>query len=102
MYRTRTETMRKELLALIMCCVAGAACAEELKSSDARPSMPYVGTAAMQDDGSIALRLRATSDGKPYDGTITYKVSDRAYDNVIRHLGGLRPGETREFRPWKD
>jgi hypothetical protein len=56
----------------------------------------------MQEDGSIALHLRATSDGKPVDGTVTYKVSDRAYDNILRHLGGLQPGETKEFRPWKD
>jgi hypothetical protein len=33
---------------------------------------------------------------------LTYKISDRAYDNVLRHLGGLRPGETKPFTPWKD
>jgi len=32
----------------------------------------------------------------------TIAFSDRAYDNVLRHLGGLRPGERKEFRPWKD
>ncbi len=92
--------MSKTFLVLIMLCVAGASSAR-----DARPSMPYVGTAAMLEDGTIALHLRLTSDGKPVDpvnDTITFKVSDRAYDNVLRHLGGLRPGETKQFRPWKD
>jgi hypothetical protein len=56
----------------------------------------------MSDDGTLSLHLRSTSDGKPAGDTLTYKVSDRAYDNVLRHLGGLNPGETKEFRPWKD
>jgi hypothetical protein len=96
------ETMSKTILFLIMLCAADACSAQEARTSDARPSMPFVGTAAMLDDGSISLHLRLTSDGKPVDGIATYKVSDRAYDNILRHLGGLRPGETKEFTPWKD
>jgi hypothetical protein len=94
--------MSKTLLVIIILCVASASSAVEVKSSDARPSMPYAGTAAMLDDGTISLHLRLTSDGKPFDGTITYRVTDRAYDNVLRRLGGLRPGETKEFSAWKD
>ena len=37
--------------------------AQEVRSSDARPSMPFVGMAEMLEDGTIALHLRATSDG---------------------------------------
>jgi hypothetical protein len=48
------------------------------------------------------LHLRLTSDGKPVDDTLTYKAGDRAYDNILRHVGGLRPGEAKAFRPWKD
>jgi len=70
--------------------------------SDARPSMPYAGTATMLDDGSLVLHLRSTSDGKPVDETLTYKTTDRGYDSVLRHLGGLNPGDTRDFSPWKD
>jgi hypothetical protein len=85
-----------------MLCVAGASSAQEIRSTDARPSMLYFGTAAMLDDGTVALHLRLTSDVKSVNDTLIYKVSDRAYDNVLRHLGGLRPGERKEFRPWKD
>jgi hypothetical protein len=100
--RPETETMTRVILAFIMLCAGGACSAQEVRSSDARPSIPYAGTAAMLDDGTISLHLRITTDGKAVNDTLVYKVSDHAYDNVLRHLGGLRPGETKEFRPWKD
>jgi len=84
---------------------AGEAClADDIKPSpsDARPSMPFTGTATMQDDGSLTLHLRLTSAGKEIDDTLTYKTTDRGYDNVLRHLGGLNPGDTKSFSPWKD
>lgn len=71
-------------------------------TSDARASMPYTGTAVMQEDGAISLHLRLTSDGKDVNDTLTYKTTDRGYDNVMRHLGGLNPGESKRFDPWKD
>jgi hypothetical protein len=97
-----TKTMNRIALAFTVLCAAGTCSAQDIRSSDARPSMPYTGTATMQDDGTLSLRLRLTIDGKAVNDTLVYKVSDRAYDNVLRHLGGLRAGETKEFRPWKD
>jgi hypothetical protein len=94
--------MTKTIFAFIMLCVTGAASAQQIRPSDARPSMPYTGTAAMLDDGTLSLHLRLTSDGKSVDDILIYKVSDRAYDDILRHLGGLRPGETKQFRPWKN
>ena len=96
------EIMKKAAIILIMLCAAGACPAQQNRASDARPSMPYTGTAVMQDDGTLTLHFRLTSDGKAVSDTIVYKVSDRAYDNVLRHLGGMSPGETKQFRPWKD
>jgi hypothetical protein len=96
--------MNRAPLVIIMLCIVGASAAQDVKPStqNARASMPYLGTASMSDDGTLSLHLRSTSDGKPAGDTLTYKVTDRAYDNVLRHLGGLNPGETKEFRPWKD
>jgi hypothetical protein len=71
-------------------------------TSDARPSMPFSGTAMMLEDGSLTLRLRQTRDGKAIDDTLIYKTTDRGYDSVKRRLGRLAPGETTSFRPWKD
>jgi hypothetical protein len=94
--------MKTPAIVVIMLCGAGTCAAQQLRSSDARPSMPYAGTAVMQDDGTLTLRLRVTGDGKAVRDTIIYKVGDRAYDNVLRHLGGMSPGDTRQFAPWKD
>lgn len=88
--------MPRTVLAAIMLCLASAALAD-----DARPSMPYTGTARMESDGTIILQLTATADGKPYDSILTYKTTDRGYDSVKRHTG-LSPGDIRPLRPWKD
>jgi hypothetical protein len=92
------------LLVLLTLGAGSAALADDVKPSplDARPSMPFTGTATMQDDRSLVLHLRLTSDGKDIDDTLTYKRTDRGYDDVLRHLGGLRPGDTKNFSPWKD
>jgi hypothetical protein len=92
------------LLVLVLLSASQAALADDARPSpsDARPSMPFTGTATMQDDGSLTLHLRLTSDGKEIDDTLTYKTTDRGYDDVLRHLGGLNPGDTKGFRPWKD
>jgi hypothetical protein len=91
-------------LALMLLGASQVAFADDIKPSpsDARPSMPYTGTATMQDDGSLTLHLRLTRDGRQIDDTLTYKTTDRGYDDVLRHLGGLSPGDTKDFRPWKD
>jgi hypothetical protein len=91
-------------LLLMLLGASQSAFADDIKPSpsDARPSMPFTGTATMQDDGSLTLHLRLTSDGKEIDDTLTYKTTDRGYDDVLRHLGGLDPGDTKSFRPWKD
>jgi hypothetical protein len=56
----------------------------------------------MLDDGTIELDLKTTADGKPAEGTLVYKVGDNAYDSIRRQLGGLQPGQTKRFSPWKD
>ena len=90
--------------ALILIGISSAASAGDTlpSKSDARASMPYTGTAVMQEDGNISLHLRLSSDGKDVDNTLTYKTTDRGYDNVLRHLGRLNPGESKPFSPWKD
>ena len=98
-------TMRSYCLFVAVALGATAGCfGEDIKPSPstARPSMPYSGTAIMQEDGSVTLRLRRTSDGKEIDKALTYKTTDRGYDSVVRHLGGLEPGDTKSFGPWKD
>ncbi len=91
-------------LVLMVLVAASAVFAEDTKPSpyEARPSMPFTGTATMEEDGSLVLHLRLTSDGKEIDDSLTYKTTDAGYDDVLRHLGGLTPGDTKSFTPWKD
>jgi hypothetical protein len=88
--------MTRTIVAFLTLAAAGAAFAD-----DARSSMAYYGTATMDED-TIKIELRSTADGKPADGTLIYKRGDRGFDNLRRHLGGMRPGEIKEVRPWKD
>lgn len=75
-----------------------------------RPEVPMdprgsIGAATMAADGTIVLQLRAVGTG-PHpiigDGRITYAPADPQYQAVLRHLGGLRPGETKPVPPWPD
>lgn len=71
-------------------------------AQNARPSMPYYGTATMNPDDSLTLRFTSTADGKPADSTQTYAPDDRAYDSIKRHLRGISAGQTVPLTPWKD
>lgn len=62
-----------------------------------------IGTATMAPDGTIELRLRATGPGGMVgEGFLTYAPSDPQYAEILRHLGGMKPGETKSVQPWPD
>jgi hypothetical protein len=62
-----------------------------------------IGVATMGPDGTIELRLRATGPGGMVgEGFLTYPPSDPHYADILRHLGGLKPGETKSVQPWPD
>jgi hypothetical protein len=100
--RRWTGPMSAAIVFAILGHFTGACLAQQGRLLDARASMPYIGTATMLDDGTVELHLRLGSDGKPVSDTLTYKTTDRAYDGIVRHLRGLRPGETKSFTPWAD
>ena len=62
-----------------------------------------IGVATMNEDRSISLRLRAeTPDGATGEGFFTYAPGDKRYDSVLRHIGGLEPGESKPVRPFPE
>jgi hypothetical protein len=61
-----------------------------------------IGTATMQQDRTIVLDLVASGPGLRGDGRLTYSPSDPNYEAILRHLGGLRPGEVKQVQPWDD
>jgi hypothetical protein len=61
-----------------------------------------IGVATMEPDGTIVLMLRAEAPGIVGDGRLTYPPSHKDYGEVMKHLGGLKPGESKPVPPWPD
>jgi hypothetical protein len=66
----------------------------------AKAELTYIGSATMAADGTITLHLTRTADGKFAEGVLTYKIGDPDYQDVLAHLGGMKPGETKPVPPW--
>ena len=57
----------------------------------------------MEPDGTIVLDLRAEGPGGIVGhGRLRYPKGHARYAEVLAHLGGLVPGETKAVRPWPD
>jgi len=62
-----------------------------------------IGTATMNADGAIVLQLRVTGpEGELGDAQLVYPPTHPQYQEVLRHLGGLRPGERKLVPPWPE
>ena len=62
-----------------------------------------IGSAKMKDDGTLVLQLRASdSTGIRGDAQIVYPPSHPQYQAVLKHLGGMKPGEEKPVPPWPD
>jgi hypothetical protein len=71
--------------------------------ADAQKTEPfYIGDATMVDDGTITVNLRRTTDGRTVVGTVKYPVDDPHYREVLDHIGGMKPGETKLVPAWDD
>jgi len=66
--------------------------------------VPTIGVARMRPDGTIELHLRATAGpgGPVGHGLLEYPPGHPRYQEVLRHLGGLKPGEVKNVPPWPD
>lgn len=69
-----------------------------LRNIDGRP----IGTASVKPDGTVELDLRARAPGIRGRSRMTYQPDNSKYDEIILHLGALKPGEHRLVLPWKD
>jgi hypothetical protein len=58
---------------------------------------------SMRQDKTIVLTLRAEGPGGTIgDAQVEYTPSDPEYDEILRHVGLLKPGEQKAVRPWPD
>jgi hypothetical protein len=77
---------------------------EKTCNAEALSTQMSIGTATMLRDGTIVLDLRAASGpaGPKGDARLTYPPGHPQYREILEHVGGLRPGETRNVPPWTD
>ena len=62
-----------------------------------------IGDARMDKDGVIHAWLRADlPEGGHGDRFIKIHPKDESYQEWLKHLGGLKPGETKLVPPWPD
>lgn len=63
-----------------------------------------IGTAKMDSDGTVRMMLRAEDPATKTigDTLISYKPGDKSYQDVLSHLGGLKPGEIKFVPPWPE
>lgn len=66
----------------------------------AAPSDAPIGTARMLTDGTVVLDLVASGLGAIGDARLTYPPGHPEYQAILRHLGGLQPGEIKPVRPF--
>lgn len=62
-----------------------------------------IGSARMEDDGTLVLQLRAEPGGGAVgDGIVRYPPDHPKYNEILKHIGGLKKGEEKPVPPWPD
>ncbi len=59
-----------------------------------------IGTARMEADGTVVLDLIARQGATVGHGRLTYPPGHPERAAILRHLGGLRPGEVKPVPPF--
>ncbi|TWT13084.1 hypothetical protein [Reyranella sp. CPCC 100927] len=83
---------------MMIACAMAVAQTPKPKADEAPPS---IGVAQMRTDGTIVLYLRATAPGGAVGhGLLEYPPGHPQYQDIQRHLGGIKPGEMKNVPPW--
>jgi tetratricopeptide (TPR) repeat protein len=68
---------------------------------DPHPEWGLRGVVHISDEGVVTVANAYEINGAIADTRQDYKPGDADYDEVVRHLCGLKPGDQRFFRPWR-
>jgi hypothetical protein len=80
---------------------AGDAMSPEDRPNASSAPAKSIGQATMNDDGTIVLDLRAEGPkGMLGDARFIYPPDHKDYQMILKHLGGLKPGESKPVPPW--
>ena len=63
---------------------------------------PSIGVATMLKNGTILVGVRGPGPDSPLQGVLMVEPGDSTYQQLIDHVGGLKPGETKPIPPWDD
>jgi ribonuclease PH len=85
---------RRALLAAASLCLLSAGAAAQ------HTRIWTIGVARMAPDGTIILDLDAPPGSTTGRGPFVYPPDDGDYAMILRHLGGLRPGEAKAVPPF--
>ena len=90
--------IRKQLVLLALIVTIASCVAKKTKSNS-------IGVAKMLVDRTIVMNIRASSEeGSPLigDASFVYEINDPEYNNILNHLDGLEPGQTKFVPAWRD
>ena len=59
-----------------------------------------IGSATMEQDGTLVLNLRAEGSGAIGDGRLVYRPGDKDYQAILAHVGPIEKGQTVPVKPW--
>src|SRR5579864_4200509 len=63
---------------------------------------PAIGVATMLQNGAILVGVRGPDAESSLQGILMVEPGDSTYQQLIDHVGGLKPGETKPIPPWPD
>jgi hypothetical protein len=87
-------------LLFAMAYAANVAIAADKNDDPPCESVASIGVAHMDADGVITMRLRSLPPGPIAEGEFRYEPGDPHYQEIVLHLGGIKPGETKPVPPW--
>jgi hypothetical protein len=96
--------MKVILTSIVVLALLLSGCKDEPKHMETNPSKQSIGVASMEKDGTIVLQLRAELDGGANlgEGYFRYPPTDAEYQKILKHVGGLKPGESKDVLPWPE
>lgn len=66
------------------------------------PLPESIGVATMEKDGTIRMQLRSEDHGMIAEALKIVKPGDHDYQDTIKHLNGIKPGEAKSIPPYED
>ncbi|CAN5271185.1 hypothetical protein BH11CYA1_BH11CYA1_29150 [soil metagenome] len=71
-------------------------------ASDKVTEEPPIGVAQLKENETIVLHIKGKTGDLTGEAEVEYKLGDKLYDEVYKHLGGIKKGETKLVPAWLD